>query len=361
MIRKVSQNPTGSYFIYLPKPWFDARTKTGWDGKKVKITQTSRLTVEPYPSEQQPLITSKTPLRLPIGGGGTDLPEYYKKYGGFWISTTINNYIHIILKKRFEEESKFVYSKTQYVDDPAHFTHPILRAALTKYNTIKHIELISLADLPSGIGLGSSGSFTVGLLNAINYFLGQEKTPGQLAEEAYEIERLTLGRKIGKQDQYASAYGGTNAFHINKKGKVTTENLQLSPDFEKWLLLFYINKRQIPTWKAANAMSNSDRKKIANLGKRIYHSLVDNNFQDYGKLLNKHWQIKKKYQPPMFDSIISMAKMDGAIGGKLVGAGGGGCVLLVCPPEKKLSVIEGRGKSIKQIKFKLESFGSEVY
>lgn len=358
-VRKVSRNPANdTRFIYLPKPWFDAKTRTGWSGREVKITQTSRLTVEPYPTEQPTLITSKTPLRLPIGGGGTDLPEYYTKHGGFWISTTINNYIHIILKKRFEEKSKFVYSETQYVNNPSQFTHPILRAVFTKYNTIKHIELISLADLPSGIGLGSSGSFTVGLLNAINYFLGQEKNPKQLAEEAYEIERLTLGRKIGKQDQYASAYGETNAFHISKRGTVKVETLNLSPNFEKWLLLFYVNQRQIPTWKAAITMPNSDRRDIARLGKRIYYSLLGNNFYEFGELMNMHWQIKSKYQPDIFKSIINKAKNHGAIGGKLVGAGGGGCILLVCPPEKQLSVIESL--NIKQIQFKLEPFGSEV-
>lgn len=362
-VRKVSHNKaTKSHFVYLPKQWFDKQTEAGWNGKKVNITQSSRLIVKPFPSEKQSLIVTKTPLRLPLCGGGTDLPEYYTKHdGGFWVSVAISNYVHVIVKERFEKKSKFVYSETQYVDEPSQFTHPILRAVLTKYDVVEHVELVSLADLPSGVGLGSSGAFTVGLLNAVNLFLRQKKSASQLAEEAYEIERYTLGRQIGKQDQYACAFGGLNSYTVDKTGKVSVEKLKTGNDFEKWLLLFYVNQRCVPAWKAANAMSDRDRHETAKVGKQAYTALLNNDFAKYGELLGSHWKLKRKYQPPIFDQLINTAKSHGALSGKLCGAGNGGVVLLVCPPECQLSVVESLRMVARQIRFRFEPFGTEVY
>lgn len=363
MIRKVTKTNEGSGLICLPKEWRKTHISNGWNGKEVKVTSNSKLIIEPHPPLPSNFIVSKTPLRLPLGGGGTDLPEYYTKHEGSWISGAISSYIHLIIKKRFEEQSKFVYSETQYVDNTSQFSHPILRAVLTKYNLIKHIELISTADLPARIGLGSSGSFTVGLLNILHSFLNQECTTQELAEEAYEIERSSLGRKIGKQDQYVAAYGGIRKYQVNKEGTVTSEPVNFSvKDFEKWLLLFYVNHREIPTWQAATAMTNLDRKKILSLGTKIYEALSDNNFQRYGMLLDEHWSVKRKYQPPAFDKIISTAKWQGATGGKLCGAGGGGCILFVCPPEFHIRVIEKmKQQKLVHIPFTFEPFGSEVY
>jgi len=307
------------------------------------------------------IVTSQTPFRLPLGGGSTDLPEYYtKNNGGFWISGAINHYTHIILKNRFEEESKFVWSKTEYASKTTQFTHPILRAVFAKYNLTKHIELVSIGDLPARIGLGSSGTFTVGLLNAIHKFLKIEVTPQQLAEEAYEIERFTLGRKVGKQDQYVATYGGLRKYYITHDGIVTSEPVNTHiPTFEKWLLLFYINQRQITMEEAATAMSNTDHEKISTISIKSLKSLENNNFQQYGQLLDEHWKIKSKYQPSLFASFITLAKQHGAIGGKLCGAGGGGCILLVCPPEHQTSVIEQLNPAI-HIPFNFTPFGSEV-
>lgn len=365
MLRKVSHNPTGSHFIYLPKPWYDLQLTTGWDGQTVEITNTSTLCIKPHPFITSPLIISKTPLRLPLGGGGTDLPEYYTKHNGaFWLSAAINHYVHIILKHRFEAESKFVYSETQYVTDPSQFAHPILRAVLTKYNLTEHIELISIGDLPARIGLGSSGTFTVGLLNTIHKYLNQNRTEQELAEEAYEIERLTLGRRIGKQDQYAASHGGIKLYTITKDGKVTSNPINIQPkEFEKWLLLFYVNQRQIPTWQAATEMTDNDRQKILQIGNESITALENGDFQQYGEFLDHHWKIKSKYQSAEFSSLIDHAKKHGAISGKLCGAGNGGCILLVCPPEKQLQMIEAmkNTNTTIQIPFNFEPFGSEVY
>lgn len=363
MHRKVTKTNEGSDIICLPKEWTKRHVSNGWNEKEVNITNTSKLIVEPFPSPSSPLIMSKTPLRLPLGGGGTDLPEYYTKHEGSWISGAISSYVHIILKHRFEEESKFVYSQTQYVNNTSQFSHPILRAVLTKYNLIKHIELISIGDLPSRLGLGSSGSFTVGLLKTIHAFLNIKRTTQELAEEAFEIERLSLGRKIGKQDQYIAAHGGVKHFQANKEGIVTVEPVNFSvKNFEKWLLLFYVNRRKIPTSQAVTAMTAIDRKKILVLGKEIQKALSNNNFQQYGMLLDKHWSVKCRYQPKCFDRIISRAKLQGATGGKLCGAGGGGCILLVCPPEFRIRVIEKmKQNQTTLIPFTFEPFGSEVY
>ena len=360
--RKVNRHPTGSNFIYLPKSWCNQQRLNGWNGKAVNIIQTSKLFVEPYPTSQHNILITKTPLRLPLGGGGTDLPEYYTKHnGGTWLSGTINNYIYIILKNRFETQSKFVYSETQYVDNPSQFTHPILRAILTKYNLIQHLELISLADLPSQLGLGSSGAFTVGLLKAVHTFLNQEHTPQELAEEAFEIERFTLGRKIGKQDQYATSIGGLNIYNSDLDGNITFTPLKC-PDLQKWLLLFYINQRPIPAEQALLSMTTADRENTALIGKQSIEALQNNDFITYGHLMNKHWTIKGRTQPQIFSDLIQHAQNHGAIAGKLCGAGGGGSLLILSSPEHHLSIIESlqSAKAI-QIPFKFEPYGSEVF
>jgi D-glycero-alpha-D-manno-heptose-7-phosphate kinase len=359
--RKVSAHPAGSNFIYLPKVWYETQKAIGWNGKEVQITPTSKLIVESYPTQHSSFIISKTPLRLPLGGGGSDLPEYYTAHnGGTWLSATINNYIHIVLKHRFEIQSKFVYSETQYVDNPSQFTHPILRAVLTKYNIAQHLEFVSMADLPAHLGLGSSGAFTVGLLKAVHAHLNLEQTTQELAEEAYEIERLILGRKIGKQDQYACTHGGLNIYNCDMNGNIKITPLKC-PDLQKNLLLFYINQRPIPADEALTTMTNEDRENIAKIGVESIEALLNNDLQQYGHLMDKHWTIKGRTQPASFSSLIQHAKNHGALGGKLIGAGIGGCILIAVSPEHQLSVIESLQPHAIQIPFQFENFGSEVY
>lgn len=362
-IRRVSHLPTSS-FIYLPKSWCDFQTSLGWNGVDIKVSETSTLTVRPYPSKPQTLIMSRTPLRLPLGGGGTDLPEFYSKHGGFWISGAINKYITILLKKRFEQESKIVFSKTEYISSPSQTSHAMLRAILSQFNLTEHIELISIADLPSRIGLGSSGTFTVGVLNAIHTFLNEETTPQKLAEETFNIEREILGRKIGKQDQYASSFGGIKAYTAQKNGNVYCKEIEglNTSTFSNWLTLFYLNQRHISTPEAISTMPEGDYQQISNLCGPIFSALCSNNFQQYGELVDEHWKIKSKYQPQQYSTLISLAKKHGAIGGKLVGAGGDGCILLVTPPEHRYEVIEiMEANNSRHIPFTFELFGSEVY
>lgn len=308
------------------------------------------------------LIISKTPLRLPIAGGGTDILEYYTTHnGGRWISAAISSYVYVVLKRRFEEESKFVYSETQYVNHPSQFNHPILRTVLTKYHLLQHIELVSIADLPANLGLGSSGAFTVGLLNALQTFLNKASMPKELAEEAYEIERVSLQRRIGKQDQYAAAFGGAHIYDVSSEGNVITAPINISA-LQEWLLLFYINRRSMSAAEAILYISPEDQENIGVIGAESIDALRNQNFVRYGDLMAKHWTIKSRTQPPHFSNLIDHAKHHGAISGKLCGAGQGGCILLVVPPEYRADVIKTMAiTDAIHIPFSFEYSGSGVY
>lgn len=315
-------------------------------------------------SSKETLILTRTPLRLPLGGGGSDIPEYYtKNNGGFWISGAIDKYIHVILKPRFESECKIVYSQTEIAKVPAQFQHPIIRDVLTNYNLTQHLELISTSDLPSGTGLGSSGSFTVGLLNAVHNHFSIIKDKLSLAEEAYIIEREHLNRKIGKQDQYAAVFGGVREYHVNGQGLVTSSPVksEVIQNLEKWLLLFYVNQRSIPTSQACSEMSFEDRKETFLIGVKSQLALHNNDLHYYGQLVDEHWRIKAKYQPIQFNQFINVGKKQGALAAKLIGAGNGGCLLFVCPPENQLGVIDVlKREGLVHVPFKFEMHGSEV-
>jgi D-glycero-alpha-D-manno-heptose-7-phosphate kinase len=189
------------------------------------------------------MIITRTPFRITLGGGGTDLPSYYRKYGGFLISAAVNKHMYITVNKRFEESIRVSYSKTETVKKILEIEHPIVREALDLLGIKPGIEITSIADLPAGSGLGSSGSFTIGLLNALHAYKREYLTPRELAEEAFYIEAEILGEPVGKQDQYIAAYGGIISIDIDKNGKVTVETQVLSDDtmdqFESNTLFFY--------------------------------------------------------------------------------------------------------------------------
>ncbi len=189
------------------------------------------------------MIISRTPFRLPLGGGGTDLPSYYSKYGGLFISGSIDKYMHIILNKRFEPGLRLSYSKTEIVDDPASIEHPSAREALRLLNIHDGIEIVSLADAPANTGLGSSGSFTVGLLNVLYAYKRIIKSPAEIAEEACDIAMNKLGEPSGKQDEYVASFGGIRSYEIATDGRVTVTDLNLPEDvvseLENNMMMFY--------------------------------------------------------------------------------------------------------------------------
>jgi len=297
------------------------------------------------------MIISRAPVRLSMGGGGTDLPSYYKEYGGFLIATAINKYVYVSLNKRFEKSIRLSYSKTEIVEDLEKIEHRIFKEAL-KYTKIKNqVELVSIADVPSNCGLGTSSTFTVSLLNALYTYKKEYLTIEALAEAACHIELNVLNEPIGKQDQYASAYGGFNAYWFNKDGSVNVEPLDIREevikDLQNNLLLFYLKKERSASsiLKLQNEKSikkdtgTIDRlHKIKEIGlytKKVFES---GNIDEFGEILHNHWLTKKglsdKVSDSDIDEIYDYAMKNGALGGKVVGAGGGGFFMFYCPKDK---------------------------
>ncbi|MFA6012462.1 MAG: GHMP kinase [Desulfobacteraceae bacterium] len=291
------------------------------------------------------MIISRSPLRISLGGGGTDLPFYYRNYGGFLISGAIDKYIYLAVNKRFYKSIRLGYSKTEIIPKANKIKHPIFREAFKLLGIKDSIEAVSIADIPSGSGLGSSGAFTVCLLNALHTYKREFVPLQQLAEEACIIEMEKLKEPVGKQDQYASAFGGISAFTIEKDGSVEVQPVRIPngslAELENNILLFYLNQERPAsavladqTKVAKKAKSNviSNMHRIKEMGKEVFKAFEKGKIDTFGELLDEHWQNKKKLSNkmtnPFIDECYEMAKQNGAIGGKVIGAGGGGFLML---------------------------------
>ena len=290
------------------------------------------------------MIISRTPLRISIGGGGTDLPSYYSIAGGHVISVAIDKYIYIAINDTFTNDYFLKYSQLERAETRDQIKHPIIREALTMLEIDPAIEIISMADIPAGTGLGSSGAFTVGLLKAL-YAHRREHVPAQhLAEQACHIEIDRLGEPVGKQDQFIAAYGGLTSFNISTNGTVAAECLKLPPgcltDLEHNLLLFFtgysraagsILQHQATKSSDGDADMRRNLDETLDLGYRIRTVLEAGEPDAYGDLLNEHWQRKRLRSPgmsnPLIDELYEFGLSHGASGGKLVGAGAGGFLL----------------------------------
>ncbi len=297
------------------------------------------------------MIISRAPVRLSMGGGGTDLPSYYSKFGGFLMAVSINKYVHILVNKRFYKDIRLSYSETEIVKNVDDIKHNIFREAL-KYTGIKsQLELVSVADVPSRCGLGTSSTFTVALLNGLFAYKRDYKTLGQIAEAACHLEIDILKEPIGKQDQYASAFGGFNAYYFEKDGTVNVEPVNIKQEnlieLQNNILLFYLNKERsasdILAEQNKKSMQNDESTferlhKIKQIGLHTKKVFESGNINEFGEILNEHWQTKKglskKISDDFVDEIYDTALKNGAIGGKVVGAGGGGFILFYCPYEK---------------------------
>ena len=305
------------------------------------------------------MIIVRAPMRIPLSGGGTDLPSYYSLYGGEWISAAINKYVYIIVNKRFENTLRVSYSKTEEVENPEQVEHPIVREALKLLGIDGGVEIVSIADVLSNTGIGSSGSFTVALLTALHAFLRNSKQNDlpprkEIAEQACHIAMDLLKEPSGKQDEYIAAYGGINSFSADKNGEIKVEPFyprKITPEtlrkLENSLLMFYtgIRRESKDALKIqTKATQDGDKEMIENLhrikeiGREIKEALVENDFHQFGKLLDLHWQEKIKRQGtsnPQINRWYEIAKKNGAIGGKLMGAGGGGFLLFYCEDQKE--------------------------
>jgi D-glycero-alpha-D-manno-heptose-7-phosphate kinase len=309
------------------------------------------------------VIFSRAPLRISLGGGGTDLPSYYGEHGGYLLSGSIDKYIYMLTHTVFQKRYRMKYSDTEEVDTIGEIKHPILRETLLKHWKGNPLEIASVADVPAGTGMGSSGAFTVCLIKGVALAKRQSITPGDLAEAACEIELDILEEPVGKQDQYVSAHGGICAYTFNPDGTVGVEPLDLAEvtlrKLRNNLLLFYTGEARSASKILAdqvNRTTASDTEMVENLhrtkemGLRSRDLLESGDLESYAELMHEHWENKRKRSPGMtgerIDMLYTLARRSGALGGKLVGAGGGGFLLVYASrPEDTRQAMAAAGAS----------------
>jgi D-glycero-alpha-D-manno-heptose-7-phosphate kinase len=322
------------------------------------------------------VIITRTPLRISIGGGGTDLPSYYQRFGGMVISAAISKYIYIAINETFTDDYFLKYSALERVSRAEDIDHPIVREALMAHPIGPSIEMVSLADIPSGTGLGSSGTFSVGLLRAIYAHRREHVTAAALAEEACHIEIDRLGRAVGKQDQYIAAFGGVTCFTFEPDGRVNAEPLALSTatvhDLEEHLLMFFTGYSRdadsvLDDQKERSESGDEDMLEnlgfIKDLGLEIKLALEDGDTHRFAKLMDVHWQHKRRRTAAMSNSVIDewydLGLANGAVGGKLVGAGAGGFLLFYATDADALRKAMG-GAGLAEVRFTFDHDGSTV-
>ena len=318
------------------------------------------------------MIISRTPFRVSFVGGGSDLKEYYSrnKYGAV-VSTAIQKYMYIVIHPYFHDKIRLKYSSTEDVNTVEEIRHPIIRECLKKVKLNTGIEITSFADIPSGTGLGSSSSFTVGLLNVLYAFKGKKISKKQLAEEACEIEIDKLNEPIGKQDQYAAAFGDLNYIRFNDDESVEVLPINLNDKFnnnyESTLRLYYTgnSRRSNSILKEQKEnMSHTDKvsimKKMVNLSEDFKNALMNNNLSLAGNLLNNNWSYKKqlagKITNTLVDELYNKSLNLGAIGGKLLGAGGSGFLLVMADNHKLIK----NKLNCRSLEVKIDKLGSTI-
>lgn len=320
------------------------------------------------------MIISRTPFRISFAGGGSDLPSFYRKETGAVLSTSIDKYMYIAIHPYFEKDKiQLKYSKTEQVDRIDRIKHPIFKEVLKMYN-LTGVDLNSIADIPSGTGLGSSSSFTVGLLNAVRAYLGKATSGERLGELACDIEINKVGSPIGKQDQYAAACGGLNFITFYGDETVNVEKIIMKPDKKKELednlMMVYVGGEHSANEILKNQQTAiSEQKKfetqknMVRLAYDLRDSLENNNIDDFGRILHEGWQMKKSLTSGISNGIIdemyNRGIEAGALGGKLLGAGGAGFILFYCPKERQTEFRERMG-SINEMQFHFDHFGSKI-
>jgi D-glycero-alpha-D-manno-heptose-7-phosphate kinase len=322
------------------------------------------------------MIITRTPLRISIGGGGTDLPSYYEKHGGFLISAAISRYIYIALHRTFVNNYIIKYSQMETVENLHDIKHPIVREAFKLHDIKPYIEMVSMADIPAGTGLGSSGTFNVGLLRALYALKREHVTTQSLAEEACHIELDLLKEPIGKQDQYIAAFGGLTCMEFQKDGTVNVSPLKISTetlhDLEDNLLMFFTNYSRSASnvLKDQKTKSEQDDKAMLNnlhfvkeLGYSIKKALEAGDTAEFAALMHQHWLHKKARSSGISNEQINrwydVGYANGASGGKLIGAGGGGFLMFYAKDRtalRKAMTAEG----LIEVRFSFDHEGSIV-
>ena len=320
------------------------------------------------------MIGVRTPFRISFFGGGTDFPNFYQKNGGSVISTSINKYMYIFIHKYFTEQIQIKYSKTELANNFDQIKHPIVREILKKFK-LSGVDINSIADIPSGTGLGSSSTFTVTLLNAVYTYIGQCVSHEQLAKEASEIEIEILNEPIGKQDQYAASFGGFNRINFLKNNNVEIKKIPLNNEDinelnDRLILFYYGNQRNASDILfeqnkkiESKIATQSTLKKMVKLVDSAERYLIKKDFDNFGYLLDETWNLKKtlasNISDKKIDDIYRTGIDSGAYGGKLLGAGGGGFFLFYIRKENRLKLINNLSY-LKEFDFKFEDTGSTI-
>jgi D-glycero-alpha-D-manno-heptose-7-phosphate kinase len=323
------------------------------------------------------MIIARSPLRISLGGGGTDLPSYYENHGGFLIAAAIDRYVYLTLHETFVADLIVKYSELERVPDATQLKHPIIREAFGMLGISgQSLELTSMADIPAGTGLGSSGSFTTALLKALHAYKKNLVHPAELAAQACEIEMVRLREPIGKQDQYIAAYGGITCFKFLQNGKVEAWPLKLSDEtrdnLEDNLLLFFtgysrsasaILKEQDQKSKSADAGMIENLHFVKDLGLQSQRALESGNLHEFARLMDVHWQRKKErsggMSNPKINEWYDLAMASGALGGKLIGAGGGGFLMFYAEDKAKLRHAM-RQCGLKEVRFRFDFEGTKL-
>ena len=323
------------------------------------------------------MIITKSPLRISLGGGGTDLPSYYDEHGGFLIAAAIDKYVYINIHRRFVDGYLLKYSHMEEASSIDEIKHPIMRECLRYVaNLPKNLEITSTADIPAGTGLGSSGSFTTALLKALHCCEKSLVHPQQLAEEACHIELDVLREPIGKQDQYIAAYGGITCFEFQRDRPVHARPLRISEEtlfnLEDNLVLFFtgysrsasaILKEQDEGTKQRNKSMIDNLNFVKEIGHRTKEAMESGDLREFGRLMDVHWQNKKKRSDSMsnrqIDRWYQAAMENGALGGKLIGAGGGGFLMFYAGDKVTLRHAM-RERGLREVRFRFDFEGTKI-
>jgi D-glycero-alpha-D-manno-heptose-7-phosphate kinase len=324
------------------------------------------------------MIITRTPFRITLGGGGTDLPAYYSKHGGFIFAAGINKYMFISVNRPIVDDLiRVKYSKSETVSHREEVEHEIVREAMRMMKIDNALEIVSIADVPAGTGLGSSSCYAVGLLHALHTMKRDYVALQQLAEEACDLEIKRLGKPIGKQDQYMAAFGGLTVLHIERDGTVYVRKANITgsvvDDLNRNLLMFYTNTTRSADEILREQSSGVNEQKediiesmhyIKEIGYQVLEAAETGNLTDIGLLFDKHWKYKKriskKMSNPEFDKIYEIAKQNGAIGGKISGAGGGGFFLFYVEENHSKFREKMKELGLREMRYRFDFEGTKV-
>lgn len=322
------------------------------------------------------MIISRTPLRMSFVGGGSDLPSFYRQHGGAVVSTAINKFVYITVNEKFDHRVRVSYSRTEEASTIAEIQHPLVREAMTLLGLKGGLEITSIADIPSkGSGLGSSSAFTVGLLHALHAYSGRYASAEQLAREACTIELERCGEPIGKQDQFAAAYGGFNFIQFNPDDSVSVEPIlcrrETLAQLQSNILVFYTGLSRsasaiLKSQQEAVTASPAKQKTLQRMVQQAHDlkaALQQNDLGAFGQIIHEGWELKRgltgEISNPEIDAWYAKARHAGAVGGKLLGAGSGGFLMFYAPPEQH-EVISAALPELRQIPMRFESQGSRI-